>query len=241
MFGVNDLLLKNEKLSEFSATNFNDGVFTLPSIKLRVAQVLRMQGYKDLSRVHPKILSVAEETISLAQEVFQPTVHFRRVGVKNLSGEVLILDNGATFCSKAFGKYLSQSTEVAVCVMTLGSDLDEVEREMVKSEKLLETVFLETAGWLGIEQLTKLFSVRLREMVSSDGLTVGRRMSPGYTFRIEGKMHSWPLEDQKQLFDLFHKEGLSVELLESCAMSPKMSRSGLYGLLREKKMQNQHK
>jgi len=179
--------------------NNSDCVFEPKTIELRYEQVLRMQKYKDLSRVHPEILSIT----------------------------------GARFHSKAFEKYIPECDEIAVFVMTLGSALDEIEHDMANSDKLIEAVFLETAGWLGIEQLTKLFSTFLRNQVASDGLRLGRRMSPGYTFRVEGAMCDWPLEDQKLIFDLFDKKKLAVELLDSCAMSPKMSRSGLYGLPRK--------
>jgi len=210
--------------------NNSDCVFEPKTIELRYEQVLRMQKYKDLSRVHPEILSIAEAMTSLAVKVFKPAVYFKRVLLKDISGDALILETGARFHSKAFEKYIPECDEIAVFVMTLGSALDEIEHDMANSDKLIEAVFLETAGWLGIEQLTKLFSTFLRKLVASDGLRLGRRMSPGYTFRVEGAMCDWPLEDQKLIFDLFDKKKLSVALLDSCAMSPKMSRSGLYGL-----------
>ena len=43
----------------------------------------------------------------------------------------------------------------------------------------------------------------------------------------------WPLEEQKSLFALFEGRAISVQLLDSCAMIPKMSRSGLYGVRRK--------
>ncbi len=230
MLGANDLLFVEKNFPEREQSIMNDGVFTPPSIKLRVDQILRMQGYKDLSRVHSEIRSIAVAMTALAEKSFKPAVHFRRELLKDISGDVLELGMGAKFHSKAFGKYMSECHEVAVFVMTLGEPLDEIERDFAKSDKMLEAVFLETAGWLGIEQLTKLFSTFLRGALASEGLRLGRRMSPGYTFRVEGGMCDWPLEDQKPIFDLFDKKNLTVELLDSCAMSPKMSRSGLYGL-----------
>jgi hypothetical protein len=207
-----------------------DCVFEPKTVGLRFEQVLRMQKYKDLSRVHPEILSIAEAMTALAVKALKPAVHFKRIPLKVITSDALILETGTRFHSKAFEKYLSECDEVAVFVMTLGSALDEIELDMASSDKLVEAVFLETAGWLGIEQLTKLFSTHLRKLVASDGLRLGRRMSPGYTFRVEGAMCDWSLEDQKLIFDIFDKKKLAVSLLDSCAMSPKMSRSGLYGL-----------
>ena len=89
---------------------------------------------------------------------------------------------------------------------------------------------LETAGWLGIEQATKQLAIHLREIVSVDGHRLSRRMAPGYGYKIGGKKCEWLLEEQRVLFELFDQEELPVQLLSSCAMVPKMSRSGLYGL-----------
>ncbi|GBE43083.1 vitamin B12 dependent methionine synthase, activation domain [bacterium BMS3Bbin10] len=218
-----------------AARLLSDGgfVFEPEAIELRAEQVLRMQGYKDPSRVHPEIPLIAEAMTALAAKTFEPAVHFRRVLLEGVRGDALILETGSRLHSKAFGKYISECEEVAVFVMTLGSALDEIERDLTSSGKLVEAVFLETAGWLGIERLTKQFSAFLGREVASDGLRPGRRMSPGYAFRVEGARCEWPLEDQKRIFDLFDRKKLAVTLLDSCAMSPKMSRSGLYGLLRE--------
>jgi hypothetical protein len=216
-----------------------DFVFEPEVIELRVEKVLRMQGYKDLSRVHPEILSIAEAMTALAQNEFKPAVHFKRVLVKGISGDALILETGSRLHSKAFKKFISDCGEIAVFVMTLGPALDETGRDMANSDKLVEAVFLETAGWLGIEQLTKLFSGILRNVVAPDGLRLGRRMSPGYSFRAGGAKCEWPLEDQKLIFELFDQKKLPVALLDSCAMSPKMSRSGLYGLPRKSKSAQQ--
>jgi hypothetical protein len=41
---------------------------------------------------------------------------------------------------------------------------------------------------------------------------------------------TWPLEEQPALFGLFGNAELPVSLMSSCAMSPKLSRSGLYGI-----------
>jgi len=39
----------------------------------------------------------------------------------------------------------------------------------------------------------------------------------------------WPLEEQIGLFGLFKNAHLPVTVMASCAMQPKMSRSGLFG------------
>ncbi len=53
-------------------------------------------------------------------------------------------------------------------MLETGNALDEAEHDMATSGKMLEVVFLETAGWLGIEQLTEPFPTYLRGIVASE-------------------------------------------------------------------------
>jgi hypothetical protein len=121
---------------------------------------------------------------------------------------------------------------VVVVVITLGKRLDDEVIGCMDGEDFepLEALFLETAGWLGIELTTRAFVTFLGGLAENEGFRVTRRMGPGYSYKVDGDPVMWSLEDQRQLFEVFDGVQLPVRLLESCAMMPKMSRSGLYGL-----------
>jgi cobalamin-dependent methionine synthase I len=72
--------------------------------------------------------------------------------------------------------------------------------------------------------------------LGTDELSLGPRLGPGYSYKRPGSSDGarvmWPLEQQRELFALFAGSALPVELMESAAMRPKMSRSGLIGLHR---------
>ena len=91
-------------------------------------------------------------------------------------------------------------------------------------------LLLDTAGWLAIESVTRQFSERLKADCETVGLRLTRRMGPGYTYRVGREMAPWGLEEQAGLFRVLGEEVSPVTVLESGAMLPKMSRSGLYGL-----------
>ena len=57
------------------------------------------------------------------------------------------------------------------------------------------------------------------------------RLGPGYSYKLDGRSVLWPLEQQQPLFEMFARDDVDIELLESCAMLPKISRSGLFGFL----------
>ena len=153
-----------------------------------------------------------------------------RSGALSLVDGILTLENGVTFRNEAFHRHLEGAREVVVTIATMGRALDDEVIGMMDRFEPLEALFLETCGWLGVEQTAKQFGDFLRGLVHPNGLRVCCRMAPGYSYRIGEREVRWPLEDQRQVFDAFSGIDLPVRLLESCAMLPKMSRSGIYGL-----------
>lgn len=213
-----------------SSDQYRFGTFTPSDVRVRVEPMLRIQGYTDLDRVRPKIRHVAQEMAALAERSFQPQAQFRRLRVEACADGVLQLETGTGFRSDAFAHFLSDSSEVVVFVLTVGAELDRVSQSAMDNEQLLEAVFLEAAGWLGIEAVTKQFNAHLRHLAAAQGFRLTRRISPGYSFKVGGQMHEWSLYQQVALFALFAGADPPVSVLESGAMLPKMSRSGLYGL-----------
>lgn len=204
--------------------------FSPPKAAIRVGPMLRIHGYSDLERVRPAIRRTAETVAALAESLLAPEVCYRRVPITACNGNALTLESGTVFHSDAFSKFVSGCTEVVVFVLTIGADLDREVQHRLNDDRLLEALFLETAGWLGIEESTRSFAQHLRRQAQDDGYRITRRMGPGYSYKVNRNRCDWALEEQQLLFSLFDEARLSVCLLESCAMIPKMSRSGLYGI-----------
>lgn len=207
--------------------------FTPQRISVRVDPMLRIQGYKDPRRVKPAIRNAAETVAVMAERVFVPEVYYRRVRIKSCTDGLLVLETSTAFHSQAFSQFLGGCHQVVVFVLTLGNKFDQVAQNLTDSGQTLEALFLETAGWLGVEAATKSFAEHLRAVLSKQGCGLTRRFGPGYTYRSRADDSEWPLEEQKSLFALFEDQAISVQLLDSCAMIPKMSRSGLYGVRRK--------
>ena len=104
----------------------------------------------------------------------------------------------------------------------MGKPFDKEAQALSSDGNVLDLLFLETAGWLGVEEATRLLVTRLRSWAKEHGYGLTRRFAPGYG--------AWPLTGQQSLFSLFQGIALSVQLLESCAMLPSMSRSGMWGI-----------
>jgi hypothetical protein len=193
-------------------------------------RILRIQRYSDLTRVRPVIRRAADAMARHAESLSDPAVAYVRAPIAALDEEALAIGEGPRFHCRAFATQLRGCTEIAAFVLTVGPALPERVVELVEAGDLLEGLLLETAGWLAIEDATRQFKVHLRAEMQALGRRITSRMGPGYSYRIGGSMHAWPLQEQGALFGLFEGADLPVSLMHSCAMVPKMSRSGLYGV-----------
>ena len=210
------------------------GVFEPGTPSIDPLKMLRIHGYKDMDKVRPIIRKTADVISKRAAGVMTSIVYFRRVPIADCDADGLKLANGLAFENHAFAHYLSGAAEVVVVIITVGKGLDDEVIGCMDDDEFepLEALFLETAGWLGIESATRSFVNHLSELVGPEGLRPTQRMGPGYSYKVDGDLEMWSLEDQRQLFEVFDGVDLPVRLLESCAMLPKMSRSGLYGLVK---------
>jgi len=197
---------------------------------IRSDRVLRIQGYSDLQRVRPAILKAAADMSDLATRLSAPEVAHRRLSIRSLGGGVLELEGNIRLRCKAFDLTLRGCTEVIAFVLTVGPQLDARVIDFLGAGDLLEALLLETAGWLGIEDATRQFKAHIRKACMSQGCRITSRLGPGYSYKIDSEPCTWPLEEQAPLFASFSGVKLPVSLMPSCAMHPKMSRSGLFGV-----------
>lgn len=193
-------------------------------------RILRIQGYSDFSKVRPVIRRTAEAMADVAMSASVPCVAYRRIPVRAIRSDELEVEGSATFHCRAFARTLENCTQVVPFVLTAGADIDDRVVALAEAGDLLEAVLLETAGWLCVEDATRQFKIRLRTEALNFGHRITSRLGPGYSYKIDGEMCMWPLEEQTTLFGLLGGGGnLPVSLMRSCAMRPKLSRSGMYG------------
>lgn len=194
-------------------------------------RILRIQGYADLTRVRPVIRQAADAMAASAERLSRPVVAWRRVPVRSLDAQgELALEGGVALHCPAFARLLAGCDAVAPFVLTVGRELCQEVVDLVEKGDLLEGLLLEAAGWLAIEDATRQFKSHLRDACVAAGRRMTSRLGPGYSYKVDGRMCGWGLEEQPALFALLEGGELPVTLLASCAMHPKMSRSGMYGI-----------
>ena len=203
----------------------------LDGLSIDHTSILRIQGYRDLGAVRPVIKRAALSAARASEQLAAPSIYYRRLNVVKCEGSLLKLEDGTLFENEAFGRFLAQAEQVIVFVLTMGQDLDQSVLDKIASDDLLGALFLEAAGWLGVEAATKALSSHLRGLIHPSHRRLSPRLGPGYSYKFDGRSVVWPLEQQQMLFRIFKNDPINIRLLESCAMMPKLSRSGIYGLL----------
>ncbi len=213
--------------------------FAVADVRPRADRLLRVQGYAEPARVRPRIREAAEEAARVAAEIARGEVALRRLDIAALDGGRLSLQEGHAFHCDAFERFLGGCDGVIVFVLTAGEAFDREVARLMSSDEPVLALFLDAAGWMAVESVTRRFADALKRGALREGRRVTRRMGPGYRYPAgssrghagAGAGAEWRLEEQAALFRaLGAGPALPVELLDSSAMRPKMSRSGLFGL-----------
>ena len=200
-------------------------------ITVRVEPVLRIHGYRHPERVRRDVREHAERAVSLANSLLDPIVAYKQVAVGRCDANRLVLEEGTEFESPVFRAFADGARKVVVFVLTTGSRFGPQVEAFLATDDVLDALFLETAGWLGLEGATRCFARHLREVAARQGWRITRRLGPGYSYKTGSGFAEWGLGEQHRLFEVFGGAPLPVKLLDSGVMLPKLSRSGLYGLV----------
>jgi hypothetical protein len=197
--------------------------FQPPRSRLRVEPILRFHRYRSLDQVAPAIREVAEEMVRVAQKLVEPEVAFVTRSLSRVTPDSVTLAAGPTCHGRCLGTHLASAVEVACFVATVGPALDDRVSEMADRHELLEALFLDSAGWLAVEDALRAFRVHLSASVRPRGFRLGPRLGPGYM--------DWSLTEQQEFFAVFDGAPLPVRLNDYCVMIPRKSLSGLFGLI----------
>ena len=221
----------SDRQTNISEHSDDISVLSLKNIAISEEKILRLQGYRDLKKIRPAIRSAAAAAARETESLICPQVYYRTFDVRYCRGKTLELEDGTAFENEAFERFLKEAERIVVFILTMGHALDNAVVDHIAEDQLLNALFLETAGWLGIEATTRSLSIQLRKNARACGQRLSPRLGPGYSYKLDGRSVLWPLEQQQTLFGLFAGYPIDIQLLESCAMLPKISRSGIYGLL----------
>ncbi|MBU8920616.1 MAG: hypothetical protein KOO63_02035 [Bacteroidales bacterium] len=105
--------------------------------------------------------------------------------------------------------------QVAFCICTIGSMLEDRVTSLTTEGRLLDAVILDSAGSAAAEATARYMDESITEEASKAGLKTSCRASPGYG--------DWDVREQEGLFSLVDGGMIGVSLSESCMMKPRKS------------------
>jgi hypothetical protein len=184
-------------------------------LAVRPERVLRAH-YPSHVAVAPQVRATAEAMAAHALEIATPVAWQQQVPVEAIAVTSATLGHSLRGCFAAH-----------LFLVTLGPRLDERVRELFEAMDGLEGLFLDTAGWLALQSGLGALRRRLAARARSEGHRLARRAGPGYL--------DWPIEEQPVLVGALTAGAAlpGIEVLESGAILPEKTLTGLFGLVKE--------
>lgn len=124
--------------------------------------------------------------------------------------------------AKTVTTQLKKSTKVALFACTAGAGISEHAHKISAENDPMLAYVLDILGSVTVEKATDKIQAALLEEVSSDGLGISDRYSPGYC--------EWSVGEQQKLFSLLPENICGIQLSESSLMHPIKSVSGIIGI-----------
>jgi hypothetical protein len=185
-------------------------------------QVLRILGYRNGCNPSARLLSLVNNYVKKARELFKVSYSYTISDIKLIDGSQIFIENSLVFESKVIAQLLKHCEKVAIFLLTLGNRLDETMHDLVENDLILESIVLDAVGSDGVERLAEFVQGRITAIAKAQGYSTSRRFSPGYC--------DWALPQQEMVFRAIDGNSPDIRLTEGFMMIPQKSISGIIGL-----------
>ena len=190
-------------------------------LTLELDLALRSQG-GDPARARPVLREITAAMIERARPLLTPAVVYDVFDLAEVRHERLVISPRASLKSARLASTLGGAKQIAVAVCTIGPQLEEAVRAMFAAGQQVEATVLDGVGSAAVEELSQRVCRMFEERARERGLTASITFSPGDP--------DWPVEAQRDLFDLVRAEQIGVTLQDSCMMVPLKSLSLVVGM-----------
>jgi len=199
-------------------------------IALTGEYVLQEQSRHRKRPANPALLAVAQEAVSVSQELVAPVAIYQEFVVSDVAGEqVLLVANGPD--EKEAGRLtvgpkvdlLAPANRVLVSVSTIGPALEKRVSELHQAGKVLLSYMLDTVGVLALGAVGEALRAKVEARASGLGWGVSPALSPG-------SLGGWLLQGQREVCALLPVEKIGVHLNSHCVLEPHKSVSMVIGL-----------
>jgi hypothetical protein len=190
-------------------------------LTLELDLVLRSQG-GDPARARPALRAMAAAMTERARPMLAPAVAYEILDIAEVRHERLVISPRVSLRSARLVQALGGAEQIAVAVCTIGPQLEEAVGAMFSTGQALEATVLDGVGSAAVEELSQRACRMFEDMARERGLMTSSPFSPGEP--------DWPLEGQRELFDLVPGEEIGVTLADTYLMRPLKSLSLVVGI-----------
>ena len=193
-------------------------------------QVLHHIGYGTGRTPSARIESLVKEYADNICHLIEPSYSYVIRGIKSVRGSRVVIRGSVTFRSNVIAQLLEQCQKVAVFVVTIGSRLGDVVRQLSKDGLMVQAAVLDAIGSDAAETLAHVVQDIIGKQAEAEGLGISLRFSPGYC--------DWKISQQKMVFRALNGDTAGVRLTDGCVMNPQKSVSGIIGIGPRHKMES---
>jgi cobalamin-dependent methionine synthase I len=166
-------------------------------------------------------LETLDKIIADAAQICKPEA-MMQIYPCRLKGSHLMIADVEMHTGRVIANYLTDTSEVAVFVVTAGKAFDDYLHKIKTSSDIYTEFLADAVGSELAEATVRLVSRQLEQFASERGMFITLSYSPGYC--------GWHVREQPKLFSLLPDQPCGVKLNDSCLMSPVKSVSGIIGL-----------
>ena len=202
---------------------YNTFQFDFSELKLSIAQIEQVIGYKD-GESHETISSLISEVLKEAGEICTISAEYVIFpDVKFNDPEKSIEINGLVFnVRKIVYGQIKKSESIALFLCTAGVEIGTRSRDAMKEGDLLKGYIYDVTGSEIVEAAADLMQNSLEVKMIAEEKKITNRFSPGYC--------GWDVAEQHKLFQDFPYNFCGIRLTPSALMDPVKSVSGVIGI-----------
>jgi hypothetical protein len=190
-------------------------------LTLELDLVLRSQG-GDPARARPALRAIAAAMTARARPMLTPAIAYEIFDVAEVRHERLVISPRVALKSARLAQAMGGAKQIAVAVCTIGPQLEQAVGAMFSAGQQVEATVLDGVGSAAVEELSQRACRMFEDMARQRGLMTSSPFSPGEP--------DWPLEGQRDLFDLVPGEEIGVTLADTFLMRPLKSLSLVVGI-----------
>jgi hypothetical protein len=195
-------------------------------LQLDMAFVLWCQGEDPSGRVsEQQQIDLNRELLLESRQLLKPSILYHTLPLVEVRDQTVVLDGGASFRGHLLADRFGLAEEVALCLCTIGGDLESRVAAYRDDGDEVRAVLLDGIGTAAIGELGEHSHAVVREEAQQGGWKASAPFQPGQL--------DWPLEDHRVFLELLPARKLDLRLDAQHLIVPYKSLSMAVGLGRE--------